>query len=100
MPMTPTVLISNVGADAVANGQVALSTTAATVIAANTKRRRILVKNLDATIVVFIGRATVSATNGFRINAGETVELTGTGLIQGIAASGTPSVAYWEEADS
>ena len=81
----------------VANGQVALSVAEATVVEARATRRSVLIRNLDVTISVYIGIATVSAANGMLLKAGESITLYNTALIQGIAASGTPIVAYIEE---
>ena len=82
-----------------ANGQVATSTSAATLLAARATRRKVKFKNTDGSITVYIGAATVSAANGYPLLAGAEVELTITTLIQAIAASGTPSIAYIEEYD-
>jgi hypothetical protein len=87
------------GATNLASSQVALSTTAATVAIARATRRRVTVKNLDAAITVYLGPATVTSGNGMELKAGESVELTWVGLLQGIAASGTPSVAVLDEYD-
>jgi hypothetical protein len=80
-------------------GQVATSGSAGTLVAANATRRRCLIKNTDATITVYVGPATVTTANGMPIKAGESAEITATALIQVIAASGTPTVAYSDESD-
>lgn len=87
------------GAANIAGGQVAASTTAATLVAARATRRTALVKNLHTTIAVYIGPATVTAANGMELKAGESVSVDWTGLIQVIAASGTPTVAFLETYD-
>lgn len=88
-----------IGAPNYANGQVATSTTAATLVAARVTRRSVSIKNYDATITVYIGAATVTAANGYKLLAGESVSIDATGLIQVIAASGTPTVGYFESYD-
>lgn len=87
------------GAANYANGQVATSTTAATLVAARATRRSVSITNYDATITVYIGGATVTAANGYRLLAGQSVSIDATGLIQVIAASGTPTVGYIESYD-
>lgn len=88
---------TNPGATTINNGQVALSTTAATLVAARTGRRRVTILNMDAAITIYIGKATVTSGNGFPLIAGASIRLETSALIQGIAASGTPTVAYVEE---
>ena len=85
------------GAQHVANSQVATSTTAGTLVVARPTRTSCLVRNLDASITVYIGKATVTSGNGMPIKAGESVVITGQGLWQVIAASGTPTVAVIDE---
>jgi hypothetical protein len=82
--------------DTLANGQVAMSTTAATIVAARPGRRSVTILNLDASIVVWIGIATVTAGNGFRLAGGASITLETSALIQGIAASATPTVCFIE----
>lgn len=84
------------GADGLANGQVTATTTAGTLVEANPRRRKVIVKNQDSSIVVYVGIATVTALNGISIAAGATLTLETTALIQVIAASGTPIVGYIE----
>lgn len=82
-----------------ANGQVATSTTSATLLAARSTRRSVTFKNLDGSITIYIGSGTVTSGNGYPLLAGQTITLTITTLINAIAASGTPSIAYIEEYD-
>lgn len=88
-----------IGAANYANGQVATSTTAGTLVAARATRRSVTIKNVDASITVYIGAATVTAANGMEIKAGQSINIDTTALIQVIAASGTPAVAYIETYD-
>lgn len=96
---TGALITSKIGGKTLANGQVATSGTAGTLVAANLTRRSVTVKNLDTTITVYIGVATVSAANGMPLKAGESISVDTTALIQVIAASGTPTVAYLEVSD-
>lgn len=88
---------SAVGATHYANGQVATSTTAATFVIARPTRTTCMLLNMDATITVYVGRATVTSGNGVPLKAGQSMVVTGVELVQVIAASGTPTVAYWDE---
>jgi hypothetical protein len=75
-----------------------LSTSSEIISAANELRSRILVKNLDASIVVYVGEATgVTSSTGFPLAAGESVALYTTAVVYAIAASGTPAIAIVEE---
>ncbi len=87
------------GANNVATSQVATSTGAATLVIARATRRTCLVRNLDTSISVYIGPATVSAGNGMLLKAGESLVITAITLWQVIAASGTPTVAVADEYD-
>lgn len=90
---------AQVGAANIATNQVALSVTAGTLVAARATRRSVMIKNLDPSIKVYIGPATVTVANGMELKGGESVSVDWVGLIQGIAASGTPTVAYMETYD-
>lgn len=94
-----TVTAVSTGAASMANGQVTTSTTAGTAVAARATRRSVTIKNIDSTITVYIGSATVTALNGMELKAGESKELETVALIQVIAASGTPKIAYIETYD-
>lgn len=75
------------------------STSAATLAIARPTRRSILIRNLDGNITIYVGPATVTSANGFPLLAGESSPFTWTGLIQIIAASGTPAYALADEYD-
>ncbi len=79
------------------NGQVAAAITAGTLVVARPTRISCVVKNTDAAIIVYVGKATVTAANGYTLKPGESHTFTYTGLIQVIAASGTPAIAIWDE---
>lgn len=97
VPISGTISASAGGAANVANSQVATSTTAATLAIARATRVGLLIRNLDTSISVYIGKATVTSSNGMLLKAGESVVVTNVGLWQVIAASGTPTVAIVDE---
>lgn len=71
---------------AAANGQVNISNTAATIVAARDTRKSVLLTNRQ-TVAVWIGIATVTTANGFRLDPGEAVVWTTKALIQGITSA-------------
>lgn len=85
------------GAANLASSQVTTAVTAGTLAIARPTRRRCTYKNLDTSITVYIGPATVTALNGMEVKAGQSGEFTWVGLMQVIAASGTPIVAIHDE---
>lgn len=87
------------GAANVAVSQVAASTSATQLVAARPTRRGVTIRNFDNSISVYIGPATVSAANGMLLKGGESIYVDWVGLIQVIAASGTPTVGVWDAYD-
>jgi hypothetical protein len=85
---------------ALATAQIALNSSTATKIntvgGTPSSHYKIYVKNLDASINVFVGITGVTSSTGLRLNSGETTIIdpvvAGTDLYA-ISASGTPSVA-------
>jgi oxalate decarboxylase/phosphoglucose isomerase-like protein (cupin superfamily) len=72
-----------------------LSTTSSVVVTSTNHEERVLVKNSDATITVYVGgTSAVDSTDGFPVAAGESITLTlGSGEeLHAVAASGTPSI--------
>jgi len=86
-------VVYDIGGTTYANGQVAPTSTAATLLAANTERRSVIFQNVGS-VAVWIGAATVTTANGFLLPVGASIELTTTALIQAITASGTGNVSY------
>lgn len=86
------------GGSVIATGQVAPTTTAATLLAANTTRKVVTFVN-HGTVDVYIGPATVTTSNGLKLAAGAAIDIETTALIQAITASGTGSVHYIEVSD-
>lgn len=92
------------GIDTIASGQVALNASTPTVVvAARRGRVRVVVRNLSASITVYVGDSGVDSGDGFPLfsntPAGESVSLFTEAAVYAIAASGTPSVSYIEEYD-
>lgn len=77
-------------------GQVTVSNVASALVGARNTRRSVTVRNLDAAITVFIGPVGVTAETGFPLRAGESIAVDTTALIQVLAASGTPKVAFYD----
>lgn len=74
------------GGTAFATGHVQISSTAATLIAARETRKRVVITNYQ-TVPIYVGPATVTTTNGFRLDPGASLVLNTTALIQGITAA-------------
>lgn len=95
-----TVTVNKITAAAhVASAHVTASVTAGTLVAANATRRSVVCQNLDTTITVWVGPATVTTSNGIRLQPGQSVSIDSTALIQVIAESGSPVVAEMETYD-
>lgn len=70
---------------------------AATLVGARATRKRVTITNTDPTNAAYIGPATVTSANGYKLAAGATVVLTSVGLIQCLAAAGTPLICVADE---
>ncbi len=91
----------NLGGTLMANGQVAATNVAATLVAARATRRSVTLRNLDATNSGWVGLATISATNGMLLQALDSISVDFTGLIQVITATNTTAnFAYLETYDA
>lgn len=78
---------------------VATATTAAVVIPRRAQRYRATIKNLDTSIVIYIGSDTnTGPTTGMPLRAGESIAIYSSAAIWAESASGTPSISYLEEA--
>lgn len=85
-----------------ATGQVTLnSSTATLVVPAREGRSRALLRNLSASITVYIGDSSVTSSTGWPLlsaaGGGESFAAFDESAIYAIAASGAPVVTYWEE---
>lgn len=80
----------------------ALSTSSETVLAANANRKKVCIVNNDATIAIYVKFGATAATTDTRIAAGGSIcesPESGhvyTGVIDAIAASGTPAISGFE----
>lgn len=84
----------------IAHGSASVTTTAAQVLALATGRRSVTIQNLG-TDYIYIGATGITANNGLRLAAGQTVVIdkSPTAAIFAIAASGTQAVSYFTESD-
>jgi hypothetical protein len=86
---------SQIGAASIASGQVTATGSAQTLIAARATRRSVSVMNTSASDPVYIGPATVSASNGHYIPPRGSVSVDTIALIQVIATAGV--IVTWLE---
>jgi hypothetical protein len=88
------------GAANLAVSQVATATAAAQALASRATRRKVSVKNIDGSIVIYVGHdGTVSSTTGYVLAAGASVDLYTAAAIFAISASGTPRLSFVEDYD-
>ncbi len=90
------------GASSIATGQVVVTTTAATLVAARLTRNRLILMN-NSNQDIYVGPATVTTANGLRVAAGWSLTLHTTALVQAIIGAGltmTGDVDYLEEFDA
>jgi hypothetical protein len=88
--------VVEIGASAIASGQVAPTNVAANIVAARDVRQRLILYNVG-TVDVYVGPGTVTTSNGLKLPPGASMELKTTAAVQGITASGTGAVHYIEE---
>lgn len=74
----------------------ALSTTAEIVLAARPQRIQAILLNTDASITMYVGDASVDSTY-FPLKGGASMTLTTTAVVYAVAATGTPTLAIFEE---
>jgi len=82
-------LVVGRGGDTLSTSQVTIGATSATLLAANTKRVKVLVKNTHATQSLHVSSAaTATALNGFEIEpaGAEVVEIESTALLTAISS--------------
>lgn len=95
--------VGEIGSANLASGQTTISSTAANIAAARDTRKRIVIVN-QQTVSVWVGPATVTTSNGVRLDPGASLVLYTTVAVQGItsaaySASGDAKVQYIEEYD-
>lgn len=81
----------------IVTGQNALSTTSEVAVAARPGRRRVIIKNIDSSITIYLAHTTATNANSMVLLAGESIALETEDAVHGLAASGTTSIAYVEE---
>ena len=80
----------------------ALSTTSEVVFAAAATRKKMCVSNFDASIAIYIAFHTTATSADVRLAAGQTLceavedGYIYTGVVHGLAASGTPAIGGWD----
>lgn len=79
-------------------GQVAILVTVVQIAAANATRRAILIKNADATNILYVGSASVTTGTGTRVDPKEAIVIPIVGAIYGIG-SGSLTATYIEVYD-
>ena len=84
----------------IAHGSASVTTSAAQVLALATDRRSVTIQNLG-TDYIYLGATGITANNGLRLAAGDTVVIdkSPTAAIFAIVASGTQAVSYFTESD-
>ena len=83
-------------ASTLAANNVACTTGATAILAANQARKGFVIKAIDG--AVYIGGSGVTTSTGFLLSTGESLSSSVfTGAVYGITASGTVNVRYWEE---
>ena len=78
--------------------QVAVSTAGTIAVAAeNSERTGIIIQNLDASIICYVGESGVQPTTGLRLGVGVSIQIEGnTGPIYVASASAPPPIAVLE----
>lgn len=84
------------GARQFASSTNALSTSAESVLAARPTRISAILLNIDAAITMYVGDASVDSTY-FPLRPGASMTVTSTAAVYAVAASGTPTLAIYEE---
>jgi hypothetical protein len=81
-----------------AYGAVAVDATAEVVKAANSRRESIVVQNVHASQVLYLGSdASVTTSNGLKLLAGESIRLQTKSAIYGIGSGSATDTRYFEE---
>lgn len=89
------------GGTALANAQVSVGTSAVTAAAARDTRKRVtILADPDNTGTIYVGVATVTTANGFKLIAGASHTLAVTALVQAIASAAGQKVFVTEEYDA
>lgn len=80
---------------ALSNGQVTVDTTAGgtTIISASAGRQGVIITN-QGSVACYVGTGTVTTSNGFLLNAGESVAVPTDSEVKAITASSSTTVGY------
>jgi hypothetical protein len=78
-------------------GQASIGASAASLVAARTNRRSVVVRNTHASQVLFLGKdSAVTTANGLAVPAGQATELTYDGQVFAIASGASTTVLFAE----
>lgn len=69
----------------------------AAAVAERPQRHRVIFKNTDSSITIYLGTGTVTSANSLPLLAGESVALETTAAVNCLAASGSPVLSVVEE---
>lgn len=89
------------GGTAFAQNQVTVDTTSGgvTVASARDTRKTILIRN-GGTVAMYVGTGSVTTSNGFLVNPGDSLMLSTTAAVKAITGSSSVTAYYIEEYDS
>jgi len=89
--------VSTTTSSSISTGQVSVGTLATIIVASNSSRRSVIIRNQGATDM-YIGNSGVTTSNGLLIKAGESIFLDrNTAAIYGIVSSGSTTAGYLQE---
>ena len=89
--------VSTAVASSFTTGQVSVTTSATQIVASNSSRRSVIIRNQGGTDM-YIGGSTVTTSNGLLLKASETITLDrNTAAIYGVVASGSTTAGYLQE---
>jgi hypothetical protein len=77
-------------------GQVSVTSSGVTIIAANTSRQAVVITNTSSTVTAYIGASGVATTTGYPLAPGASITLPTTAAIYGIVSSTAATVGYLE----
>lgn len=78
-------------------GTVSIGTSAVLVVDARSRRDDVIIQNVHASNVLYLGpNSTVATSTGIKLAAGESVSVPSRGSIYGIASGASTDVRFWE----
>lgn len=79
------------------HGEVSIGTAAAQIIAGRTTRKSLLVRNIHATQILYVGGSGVTTANGMKVKPDESVEFADfNGTLYGVADGAATAVRFLE----